>query len=73
MRCVFDEAWRGQCQKEAGPDGVCEEHRKERCCCCGEQAVKSCSYVSQFVCGAPLCADCRVVTTRLGHRHERKA
>jgi hypothetical protein len=57
--CKFERGWADRCKKpaEEGED-FCIEHLKVKCCVCGKQAIRECSYLGQFVCGAPLCADC---------------
>jgi hypothetical protein len=54
--CNFDKAWIGKC-KESNVEGkeYCEEHTKEVCSICGEQATHDCAETMQFVCGANLC------------------
>lgn len=56
--CKFSLAWIGLCKKPADESGFCEEHRKEKCCSCGEQATQQCSETMGFVCGFPLCDNC---------------
>lgn len=56
--CKFDIAWVGTCKQKAGPDGVCDEHRKIKCRC-GKQAVRECdTTMGPFVCGFPTCGKC---------------
>lgn len=59
MKCKFDKAWVGECKADA-VDGssYCSEHKDQKCCVCGEQATKECSYTGQFVCCYPLCDNC---------------
>ena len=72
-RCNFDVCWVGECGKTdrskkavvqlsiAGGKKtyhLCEEHAKLRCHC-GIQATTQCAHAGQFVCGAPLCPNCR--------------
>ena len=57
--CSYDCGWGGRCRSEAGEGGVCDKHRGLKCASCGETAVRECDHTGiQFVCGAPLCADC---------------
>jgi hypothetical protein len=67
MYCQFDEAWRGQCRIDSDQE-YCAEHRKEKCCVCGEQATHSCAMTSQLVCGFPLCNNCEHTPMGFGHR-----
>lgn len=55
--CKFEKAWIGPCGKECEAD-FCKEHLQVKCCVCGKQAKRECSYCGQFVCGYPLCDDC---------------
>lgn len=57
-KCIFDLAWIGKCSKPADETGICEEHKKEICCSCGQQATHQCAETFGLVCGAPLCSDC---------------
>jgi hypothetical protein len=60
MKCKFEKAWIGSCNKDSGDSEICEEHTKEKCVSCGEQAVRECAQTGiQFVCGCPLCATCQ--------------
>ena len=56
--CKFLIAWIGLCKKPASVNGFCEEHSKEKCSSCGEQATHSCYETMGLVCGAPLCDNC---------------
>lgn len=58
MKCFYSLAWVGPCNKTAGTNGLCEEHSKEKCCSCGEQATRQCPETAQFVCGESLCNEC---------------
>jgi hypothetical protein len=53
--CKFERGWADRCKKpaEEGED-FCIEHLKVKCCVCGKQAIRECSYLGQFVCGAPI-------------------
>lgn len=56
--CGFLVAWVGTCKQKAGPDGVCDEHRKVKCRC-GKQAIRECdTTMGPFVCGFPTCGRC---------------
>lgn len=55
--CKFWPAWRNQCKHPCEGD-YCEKHAKVKCSSCGAQAVTECGHTGQFVCGAPLCANC---------------
>lgn len=61
-KCEYGIPWVGSCKAKTNVkvDGVyvCGEHIKEKCGC-GRQANRGCSNAGSFVCGAPLCADCR--------------
>lgn len=69
------------CGALAGAGGLCARHATVKCANCGDQATHECSYAGQFVCGAPLCADCEGWEDRtkaggswgfLNHRHRLK-
>lgn len=60
--CKWSKAWVGPCKEIADESGFCPEHKKEKCCSCGAQATHDCDETGQFVCGAPLCDDCRHTT-----------
>jgi hypothetical protein len=50
------------CGKPAPIGQYCEEHEKPSksvCVSCGKRATHECPTSHQFVCGAPLCYDCR--------------
>jgi len=53
--CNFNEAYIGKCENKK----PCKEHSKKKCCECGKPATKSCSNTNIFVCGYPLCNNCR--------------
>lgn len=55
--CRFNMAWVGHCNQPCVGD-ICEKHAKKKCRC-GKQATRECSHAGQFVCGAPLCDDCK--------------
>mgnify|MGYP001259955189 CR=1 FL=1 len=58
-------SWAGRCQStDINDNGFCANHAKDRCHC-GKQATKECGHAGQFVCGAPLCDDCKC--TAAGH------
>ena len=62
MKCKWNVAWVGPCQKEAeGKTEYCKEHTK-KCCSCGKPATHDCDETGMFVCGAPLCGDCKHTT-----------
>lgn len=60
--CGFNEAWVGAC-KNPKP---CEKHDSLKCCSCGAPATHSCDETCQFVCGAPLCDNCKHATAKDG-------
>ncbi len=75
--CDFKLAYSAKCKKEGDP--FCEEHSKEKCCSCGKQATRQCSYAGQFLCGYPLCDNCKYVNDGtqsawgfIGHKHIKK-
>ena len=54
--CGFDEAWNGPCHYTTH----CVKHPPRECKGCGKPAVQSFDHTGiQFVCGVPLCSDCR--------------
>lgn len=56
--CDYCEPWRGPCGSGKILDnGQCEKHQKK--CGCGNLATHGCSFAGQFVCGRPLCDDCK--------------
>lgn len=57
VRCDFDVAWRGHCNKPAIlGETKCLEHFKIQCAMCESPSVEECSgTVLGFVCGSPLC------------------
>jgi hypothetical protein len=56
--CQFSQAWVGRCESTNILDnGQCEKHQDK--CSCGELATNSCAHAGQFVCGRPLCDNCR--------------
>ena len=61
MQCKFDKSWAGMCKNESTHEsGMCDEHENSKCASCGKRAVRECDQTGiQFVCGAPLCADCQ--------------
>ena len=68
MKCKYNIAWVGKCNKPANESGYCEEHKNEKCSACGKQATHSCDYTGYLVCGAPLCDSC----THDDHYNKRK-
>lgn len=58
--CRFEVGWRGECGKPTD-NGLCSEHEGLECVVCDEQATHTCDYTgsSPFVCGAPLCDNCK--------------
>jgi hypothetical protein len=59
LPCKFYIAWRGTCDRPSD-NGWCSLHEGQKCCVCGEQAVRQCEYAatSPLVCGALLCVTC---------------
>lgn len=58
-KCTFDRAWCGPCNRPVeNGDRFCAEHASMKCVSCKAQATHDCDHAGQFVCGAPLCADC---------------
>jgi len=57
--CGFDESWVGRCKEPSGATERCSKHADLKCTSCGAPAVRSCDHTGGFVCGAPLCGDCR--------------
>lgn len=56
--CGFSMAYVGSCKStEISNNGQCEKHQDK--CSCGELATNSCAHAGQFVCGRPLCDNCR--------------
>lgn len=62
-KCVFHLAYSGECETQAANDGdppLCPDHMSESCANCGDQALGQCpASVTSFVCGMPLCHDCK--------------
>lgn len=60
-QCRWDGGWAGRCESDATADDVfCDKHRGKKCTSCGDTAVRECDHTGiQFVCGYPLCADCK--------------
>lgn len=56
-QCQYDKPWQGTCKADA-ENGYCAKHKEEKCRC-GKQATHGCSHAGQFVCGAPLCDECK--------------
>jgi hypothetical protein len=54
MKCKYDKPWIGKCNVECNNE-YCEEHQKEKCCVCGQQATHGCDNTQFLVCGTPLC------------------
>lgn len=65
-QCAWYKAWIGRCTNspvsEEGSMLVtrfCAEHQGKQCVGCGKEADRDCDHTGiQFVCGAPLCANC---------------
>lgn len=57
-KCKFNLAWVGNCNESTTDNDLCDKHKKEKCCSCGEQATRECSETMGLVCGAPLCDNC---------------
>jgi len=58
ITCQYDQPWCGSCgSKNVLDNGQCENHQEK--CSCGKLATHGCSYAGQFVCGRPLCDDCK--------------
>ena len=58
LTCGFDRAWQGSCKcTDILDNGQCESHQDK--CSCGKLATRSCEHTGQFVCGRPLCDECR--------------
>jgi len=58
-QCRRSMSWAGQCKStDINAEGFCEKHANDTCHC-GKRATKECGHCGQFVCGAPLCDDCR--------------
>lgn len=56
--CQYDMPWRGSCGSKIILDnGQCEDHQDK--CSCGKLATHGCAHAGQFVCGRPLCDDCK--------------
>jgi len=64
--CEFIVAWVGKCNKES-QEKFCKQH-KDIECKCGKQATHECSQTSQFVCGKPLCNECKCDCVYNGYR-----
>lgn len=66
--CTFNEPWLGRCKNQAIDGGVCcEEHEKEKCSVCGEQATTRCQASIGLMCGIPLCRLCGAGEMCLSH------
>ncbi|WP_407330596.1 hypothetical protein [Enterovibrio sp. 27052020O] len=58
VTCQFSQAWQGQCKcTDILDNGQCKAHQER--CSCGSLATNSCAHAGQFVCGRPLCDDCK--------------
>lgn len=59
-KCDFSIAWVGGCKNEAEPGSTnCKEHQK-LCSKCRKKLIRrECSHAGQFVCGRPLCDNCK--------------
>lgn len=56
--CNFCPPWSQPCGSTKILDnGQCENHQGK--CSCGKVATHACSFAGQFICGRPLCDDCR--------------
>ena len=55
MKCKFNMAWVGECQNK----NPCDKHKNIKCSICGKPATRECEETYQFVCGHPLCNDCK--------------
>lgn len=64
--CKFIRAYIGKCNLEPN-NNFCKEHAKV-ICKCGKQAIHECSQINQFVCGKPLCDDCKCQCVWDGYR-----
>jgi hypothetical protein len=60
--CKFDISWVGVCKNEGEP--YCDEHKGVKCKSCGEQATHDCEETYMFVCGIPLCDNCKCPCSR---------
>lgn len=58
MSCQFNEPWVGTCKKPRTTAYCCEEHSKEKCQVCGQQALTRCQASIGLMCGIPLCQNC---------------
>lgn len=66
--CIFDEPWLGRCNNYVIDGGACcEEHEKEKCSVCGEQATTRCQASIGLMCGVPLCSLCGAGSMCLSH------
>lgn len=58
VTCQYVLPWQGQCKcTDILDNGNCKEHQDR--CSCGKLATHGCAHAGQFVCGRPLCDDCR--------------
>ena len=58
--CPWIRAWIGPCGKQGhGGNALCKDHHGKRCVGCGALATQGCGHTGQFVCGAPICPNCR--------------
>lgn len=55
--CKFDLGWGEKCEKPTD-NGLCTEHEKAKCVCCGDQATHACDHAVSLCCGALLCDNC---------------
>jgi len=58
MKCDFDQGWGGCCKTEV-ESGYCDKHKNLKCVSCGEPAAYLCEHTFQFICGEPLCNECK--------------
>jgi hypothetical protein len=58
--CKYSIPWVGQCKNDTPKNQMfCKEHLNMKCSICGEQAVKGCDSCHNFVCGYPVCDNCK--------------
>ena len=61
-KCEWKIAWRGKCNEPTKNGNCCCEKHQKKCCSCGKPATRECEETGQFVCGFPLCDDCKHIT-----------
>lgn len=54
-KCGYGIAWVGDCKNE----NPCKEHKDIKCFRCKNKATRECCATMQFVCGAPICSNCK--------------